>query len=695
MCDQHKRDKQHHRDKPEEPKEKLKESNHVPVDDKKTSDDHDQTVSYVSQVNSNKIILLKTLHVKVIAPGGGWREVRVLFDEGSQRSYIKKSLAEEMGCEKLGQETMTTLLFGGGKKGLQARVKYNVLLGSTNGSNSCYKNNFILLDEPVLCQNVPSIPSGPWVRELQQKGIQLTDTRADTPDVEILIGSNYRDLLMTGKTVRVGSGLTATETLFGWTLSGAIMGNDDVNIGLTTISLFANGERPLSDLWTLDAIGIREPIESKSREDQDAEAKCHFKQTVKREADGRYVIELPWIDSNMDVPTNSAVAGRRLRATVQKLEEKGQLESYNKIFNDWLEEGFVSICDEDFSTTKEGHLLPHHPVFKESKTTPVRPVFDASSHSPRTPSLNECLYKGPNMMEKIPDHLLRFREKEIGFISDIRKAFQMVSICERDRNFLKFLWWEGDGMEKQAIVVLQHNRVVFGVNCSPFILSAVIELHLENVVESQRPTSHKLLQALYVDNCVSSASDFRDYEDFKSKSIEIMNDAKMDLREWEHTGEEGTTNVLGLRWNKRTDELSCMFKVEDLDEKITKRKIMSILHKVYDPKGFTCPAILYPKIILQQLWERKIGWDEELPEDLKKEFIRWHNEIEDLIEIKIPRHAFVKGPTRVELHCFTDASKLAYAAVVYAVSKDDEEIKIQLVGAKSRVSPLKKSSIPR
>ncbi|CAL8136868.1 unnamed protein product [Orchesella dallaii] len=163
MCDQHKRDKQHHRDKPEEPKEKLKESNHVPVDDKKTADGHDQTASYVSQVNSHKIILLKTLHVKVIAPAGGWREVRVLFDEGSQRSYNKRSLAEEMGCEKLGQETMTTLLFGGGKKGLQARVKYNVLLGSTNGSNSCYKNNFILLDEPVLCQNVPSIPSGPWI----------------------------------------------------------------------------------------------------------------------------------------------------------------------------------------------------------------------------------------------------------------------------------------------------------------------------------------------------------------------------------------------------------------------------------------------------------------------------------------------------------------------------------------------------
>ena len=54
------------------------------------------------------------------------------------------------------------------------------------------------------------------------------------------------------------------------------------------------------------------------------------------------------------------------------------------------------------------HYLPHRPVLREDKeTTKIRAVFDGSCASDR-PSLNDCLYSGPNLLSKIFDILLGF-----------------------------------------------------------------------------------------------------------------------------------------------------------------------------------------------------------------------------------------------------------------------------------------------
>lgn len=76
----------------------------------------------------------------------------------------------------------------------------------------------------------------------------------------------------------------------------------------------------------------------------------------------------------------------------------------------------------------------------------MRPVFDASAKSKDGVSLNQCLETGPNLIELIPSMLLRFREKKIGVISDIEKAFLQISVTPKDRNVLRFLWWNNNNI---------------------------------------------------------------------------------------------------------------------------------------------------------------------------------------------------------------------------------------------------------
>jgi hypothetical protein len=50
----------------------------------------------------------------------------------------------------------------------------------------------------------------------------------------------------------------------------------------------------------------------------------------------------------------------------------------------------------------------------------------------------------------------------------------------------------------------------------------------------------------------------------------------------------------------------------------------------------------------------------------------------------------------MQLHGFSDASEDAYSAVVYILSQDEcGKVVVSLVIAKSRVSPIKRFSIPR
>ena len=649
---------------------------------------------------ANNVVLMKTLLVRVKGTDHKERQVRLLFDDGSQKSYIKTSLAKELHCEKLNEIKIQNCLFGGKVTEMKSRFQLKVNLRGAGGHYKQARREAIMVNEDVISGACPKVPRGPWIQELAEKRIFITDMGASSSEVEILIGSDLWGSFMTGRMIQLRCGLTAVESIFGWTLSGKINSVSKNSVACSVITMLTQEERSLTDMWSLETIGIKDSAEKISQEEHEIEMKTAFHQNITREENGRYVVRLPWINQSIQLPSNKFVAEKRLVSTTKKLKEQNEFQNYENIFRSWEKEG---IIEEVSGESEKEHFLPHRPVFKpDSLTTPVRPVFDASCRVGKAPSLNDCLEKGPNLLEVIPSILLRFREKRIGVISDVRKAFQMISVHNDDRNFQKFLWWESPEVLKQY----RHCRVVFGVNCSPFILAAVIEWHLRNVDPRHQPTAEVLRKSLYVDNSVVSFDEVEDYRKFREEATHLMEQAKMELRQWESNSEvEGhpVTCVLGLNWDKGEDQLFCQLpkKRNLIDEmKITKRSVLSLVSQIFDPLGILCPAVIQPKMLIQESWADSLDWDKEWDQEHTRKFRKWCTEIPVIEKIRIPRYVFRGEIENRQLHCFADASKSAYAACIFVRTEWGDAVDVQLVTAKSRLAPLdkkksKKVTIPR
>lgn len=145
-----------------------------------------------------------------------------------------------------------------------------------------------------------------------------------------------------------------------------------------------------------------------------------------------------------------------------------------------------------------------------------------------------------------------------------------------------------------------------------------------------------------------------------------------------------------MRLNKASFE-------ESLPQKINKRVILSTSHKIFDPVGMCCPVLLYPKLLLQKIWLRKMDWNEEVDLKMLKDFEKWHKSLTQLKELRIPRRMFGESSDKYLLtfHVFVDASQAACEAEIFVRVESNTGIEVKLVKAKSRVAPTREISIPR
>ena len=680
-------------------------------EDKPAGNDAKSTAAVATSSSANKTTSVATVNALAAGCGkatalptamvslrtkDGTKLVRALFDQGAQRSFIKRGVLsnDDTACQ---QTTLT--IDGFNSKGTEAQ--YDIATVSIDvPTQEAISIDVIVVDTLAERLNMSGIQK--IAKKLEAKGHNLADNFSNTVHypVDMLIGADhYYDFVYPEQK---DEGIMIIPSKLGDLLSGPIQeiqSNTQVSV-ITALKVAVSNKAPEKDvdlLWRLDAIGI-----SPDEAHPDDKAALHqFNESI-RYSEGKYVARLPWKAAHPTLPINYRLAQGRLISNLKRLRSEPDLLShYDNVIVEQLQKGFIERVS-DMKPPEVCHYLPHHAVRKESLTTPLRVVFDCSAKPNNLAvSLNDCLYPGPSMVPELPQMLMRFRLGSLAACSDIAKAFLMVGLDEQDRDFTRFLWPRDPKDPDSPIDTYRFKVILFGATCSQFILNATIDHHLEKYGE-QRDITEKIKRNIYVDNLLVTASTKTELQEFHSSSKKILGDAGLNLREWatndpdlkELTQKEGesdvrsTVPVLGLRWDTVQDTLTVAPK-ELESGKPTKRIILRGLATQFDPLGLMTPITIKAKFLMKEIWQSKVDWDDDLPEATAAKWEKIKKEFSKMGDIPVQRNSGIgKSMT---LHTFVDASTVAYGAVVYGVS----EGKATLLMAKGRIAPEKTLSVPR
>nr|XP_042913096.1 uncharacterized protein LOC107448485 [Parasteatoda tepidariorum] len=362
------------------------------------------------------------------------------------------------------------------------------------------------------------------------------------------------------------------------------------------------------------------------------------------------------------------------------------------------------------------YYLPHHPVIRNDKqTAKLRIVFDVSSKEKNCYSLNDNLLSGPNLNPNLLILLLKFREFKIGIIADCEKPFLQLLIDEHDRDYLRFLWSEQFPPKK--IEVFRNRTVTFGVKSSTFLLAGTIKYHIKNYKESHPLACKVLNKNLYVDDLITGTNTIEDGLLLSRDAKLILKDASINLRKWKSNSKElcqkwqdtkfekyPSEETVPLKvWNTLKDKFNLDLKslIDSLENvKNTKRSVLRISSKLFDPMGYITAFTIRIKVLLQEIWEQGLEWDEEFGDILRLKWQKWYKEVNVLKELSLPRYYFHEEDSCSEVGnykiiIFCDASEKAYGAIAYIRYERNQNFYLSFVTSKARVALLKKLSLPR
>ena len=76
--------------------------------------------------------------------------------------------------------------------------------------------------------------------------------------------------------------------------------------------------------------------------------------------------------------------------------------------------------------------------------------------------------------------------------------------------------------------------------------------------------------------------------------------------------------MLGTSWNTCDDVLSLTSRssVAAEEDPMTKRSLISLYSRIFDPMGLLKPYLVTPKLLFQELWARSLDWDDPLDVDI-------------------------------------------------------------------------------
>ncbi|CAI6364994.1 unnamed protein product [Macrosiphum euphorbiae] len=608
-------------------------SNSNPVSQPTTSSG--DSSSFVGAACTNSTVVLGTaiVHIK-----DAWEQVhcvRVLLDSGSQISAMTSDCAARLGLSK-------------------RRYKSDIVgfaqspVSHIQGITSCQFSShlkpdylFPAVDLVVLKQITTAMPATrlPATVRQQYQHLRFADDKFDTPSrIDALFGADILpSLIRPHAGVEHHSGLpSALDTQLGWIIFGSFSTpNKSPPVTLTTAIAPSSIDDLIKKFWL-----IEEPAAPSSPTTENQWCEEYFIKSTSRDTTGRFCVALPFRHlftgstqqqgtSRHGLGDSRSIAMKRFYNLEKRLAKDPALyAAYRQFMSTYRSLGHMVPAPSPGI-----YFIPHHAVFKtDGDMSKIRVVFDASSVSSSGRSLNDVLCTGPKLQVDLRDILLRCRLHKYILTADIVKMYRQILIRSEDRVFQHIFWRDSPTDDLQEF---QLCTITYGLNCAPYL--AIRCLHELDAQDGHRFPLAKgvLTQSAYVDDIVIGSDTEEQLLRRKNDIVNLLRCGACELSKWTSNSalileslrpedridsvsfdprDEQSVKVLGLHWNTNNDNFAYHTSIQQTAS--TKRQVLSVIARLFDPIGALGPLLLWAKCFMQSLWCSKLGWDDLITDEL-------------------------------------------------------------------------------
>ena len=636
---------------------------------------------FAQGISKSQQPLLMTCRILVSSPDGVTTQARAMLDSASSSSFISKRLAQHL---HLPHSRRLVQIDGIGGISHHSIAQFKIAPIVRDGGGPMEVEAIVL---PKVTSDLPlhSVPYDSNWRHLS--GILLADPDFGTPgSVDVLLGVDvFVSVLLHGRRLGPPGSPVALETRFGWVLAGGVKSNQPPTHVTSNHASVLTGDDLLRKFWEIEELRTGPPtltLEEKS-------VMSHFENTHSRDGAGRFVVPLPIQPHAKPLGESRSLAMRRFLSMERSLQVKNQFQPLVEVIDEYFEKGHAELVpDSDLEKARDRvFYLPMLTVRKDSSTTTkIRAVFDASAKSSSDVSLNDQLMVGPTVHSSLLDVLLRFRLHRIALTTDVSRMYRAVVLPADQRDLHRFVWrTQPDAILKDY----RMTRVTFGVASSSFVTNMAVKQNAIKHAQEFPLASSAVLESFYVDDGLVGADSVEGAIDLQKQLQELFTCGGFLLRKWKASepavlqdvdtslldpqtaqmiqDPDEFSKTLGLEWSAQLDSFRLTVAEIPHLTVLTKRALVSDIAKTFDVLGWFSPSIIVVKILLQRLWEAGVGWDHPVPQDIRVSWEKWRVELPVLTNKLIPPCYFPKEVrmTSIQLHGFSDASELAYAAVVY------------------------------
>ncbi|XP_053691781.1 uncharacterized protein LOC128740267 [Sabethes cyaneus] len=649
-------------------------------------------------------------------------------DDGSELTLMEQSLADELGVQ--GPIRSLCLRWTGGTQKMSQSQQVNLQISGVHSSKRYELSGVYTMSSLQIRPQTLLLP------ELQKRypyleGLPLEAYNDISP--RILLGLDHARL---GHAVKSREGHDnepiAVKTRLGWMVFGNCSNAKETERYVNYHSVKScecnkdsdeDLHKMVKSYFSLDSLGVVKP-DKLLMSQQDQRAQMLLETHTRRTSAGRYESALLWKYDNVRLPDSGAMALKRWRCLENRMKKDHALaDAIKSKIDDHVSKGYVRKLNPEELQISRSRVwyLPIFPVVNPNKPGKMRLVWDAAA-TVHGVSLNTFLLKGPDQLTSLFSVLVQFREFRVAVSGDIREMFHQVLMRVEDQHCLRFFWKDDDRATQPSIFVVQ--VMTFGACCSPSTAQYVKNSNAKRFERDYPEAVDAIVKRHYVDDMLVSVESAEEAIQLVQDVKRIHTSAGFEMRNWisnsdsvlaaisEKTTKEknldigdecATEKVLGMWWDTSNDCFTCKVSARYDQELMlgnrrpTKREVLRTLMMVFDPLGLIAHILMFLKVLLQEIRRTTVGWDDPIEDPQYDKWLSWLAVFPRIATIEVPRCYRTLAPVNsvVQMHTFVDASENGFAATVYLRFENYETVECALVGAKTRVAPLKFLSIPR